>query len=219
MTVLDWLFVVIFVLLAVRGWMRGFIREVIGLAVVVVGLFLAFRLSTPFGVVVESLAGTSADVSRLIAGFVIVLALGIGATIVANVLHYGIKLMPGLSTLNRGAGVAFSVLAGAVAVAVGVSIVSLIPIPDGLAEELDDSTFASTVTDPAGCSAAPHQRDCRRSSRRGGPRDPRPLRRVDRRGARSRVGEYPGRLGRRIEGHSQGGRERIHSDQSCASGQ
>ena len=83
MTVVDWLFVVIFALLAARGWMR----EVIGLGVVVVGLFLAFRLSTPFGVVVESLVGTSADVSRLIAGIVIVLALGIGATIVANVLH------------------------------------------------------------------------------------------------------------------------------------
>ena len=150
MTVVDWLFVVIFALLAARGWMRGLIREVIGLGVVVVGLFLAFRLSTPFGVVVESLVGTSADVSRLLAGIVIVLALGIGATIVANVLHYGIKLMPGLSTLNRGAGVAFSVLAGAVVMAVVVSVFSLLPIPDGLAEELDDSTFASTVTDPDG---------------------------------------------------------------------
>jgi len=148
--VVDWLFLMLFVLLAVRGWMRGLIREVIGLGVVVVGLFLAFRLSTPFGVVVESLAGTSADVSRLIAGILLILVIGIAATIVANVLHYGIKLMPGLSTLNRGAGVAFSVLAGAMVLAVVVSIVSLLPIPTGLAEELDDSTFASAATDPDG---------------------------------------------------------------------
>ncbi len=146
----DWALLLIFVLLAVRGWMRGLIREVIGLAVVVVGLFLAFRLSTPVGVVVESLAGTSADVSRLIAGIVIILAIGIGATIVANVLHYGIKLMPGLSTLNRGAGVAFSVLAGAVVLTVVVSILSLLPVPTGVSEELDESRFASSVTDPDG---------------------------------------------------------------------
>ena len=67
----DWVLLAVFVLLAVRGWMRGLIREVIGLAVVIVGLFLAFRLSTPLGSVVESLAGTSADVSRLIAGIFI----------------------------------------------------------------------------------------------------------------------------------------------------
>ncbi len=146
----DWLLLAIFALLAVRGWMRGLIREVIGLAVVIVGLFLAFRLSTPFGVVVESLAGTSADVSRLIAGLVIILAIGIGATIVANVLHYGIKLMPGLSTLNRGAGVGFSVLAGAVVLTVVVSILSLLPIPTGVSDQLDESRFASTVTDPNG---------------------------------------------------------------------
>lgn len=146
----DWLLLVLFVLLAVRGWMRGLIRELIGLGVVVVGLFLAFRLSTPFGVVVESLVGTSADVSRLIAGIVIVLILAIGATIVANVLHYGIKLMPGLSTLNRMAGVAFSVLAGTIVLAVIVSVASLMPLPSGLADELEESSFTSAVTDPDG---------------------------------------------------------------------
>lgn len=146
----DWALLAIFALLAVRGWMRGLIREVIGLAVVVVGLFLAFRLSTPFGIVVESLAGTSADVSRLIAGIVIILAIGIGATIVANVLHYGIKLMPGLSTLNRGAGVGFSVIAGAMVLTVVVSILSLLPVPTGVSEQLDESRFASAVTDPSG---------------------------------------------------------------------
>jgi len=148
--VVDWALLAVFALLAVRGWMRGLIREVIGLAVVVVGLFLAFRLSTPFGVVVESLVGTSADVSRLIAGLVIVLAIGIGATIVANVLHYGIKLMPGLSTLNRGAGVGFSMLAGGVVLTVVVSILSLLPVPTGVSEQLDESRFASVATDPDG---------------------------------------------------------------------
>jgi membrane protein required for colicin V production len=146
----DWVLLVLFALLAVRGWMRGLIREVIGLAVVIAGLFLAFRLSTPLGVVVESLAGTSADVSRLIAGIFIVLVIAVAATIVANVLHYGIKLMPGLSTLNRLAGVVFSTLAGALVLVVVVSIVRLLPIPTGLAEELDESSIASTMTDPDG---------------------------------------------------------------------
>jgi membrane protein required for colicin V production len=148
--VVDWVLLAIFVLLAVRGWMRGLVREAIGLAVVVAGLFVSFRLSTPVGQIVESLLGTSADVSRLIAGIVIILVIGIAATIVANVLHYGIKLMPGLSTLNRSAGVVFSVLAGVLVVVVIVSVLSLLPLPRALSTELESSTIVDAATDPEG---------------------------------------------------------------------
>ena len=68
---LDFVLGALLVALAVRGWMRGFVRESVSLIVLVVGLFFAFRLSTPGGAVIESLAGTSTDASRLAAGIVI----------------------------------------------------------------------------------------------------------------------------------------------------
>ena len=51
---LDFVLGAILVALAVRGWMRGFAREAIGLAVILAGLVFAFRLSTPVGAVVEA---------------------------------------------------------------------------------------------------------------------------------------------------------------------
>ena len=42
--------------LGIRGWMRGLVKEVISLAVLVVGTILAFRLSTPLGRVLAAMS-------------------------------------------------------------------------------------------------------------------------------------------------------------------
>jgi membrane protein required for colicin V production len=150
MTLLDWALVALFVALVVRGWFRGLVREVIGLAVAVVGLFVAFRLSTPLGDVVESLAGTSSDVSRLIAGVVLLVAISVGAAIVANVLHHGLRLVPGLTTLNRVGGAGLSLVAGGLVIALVVSLAALLPMPIAAADQLDRSAVAGAVVDPRG---------------------------------------------------------------------
>lgn len=46
---IDLVIALILVGLAVRGWRRGLVREVIDLVSLVLGTFLAFRLSGPVG--------------------------------------------------------------------------------------------------------------------------------------------------------------------------
>ena len=73
----DFLLAAAFIGLLIRGWMRGLVRELVGLAVIVGGIFLAFRLSAPAGAVVSAMTGTGADVSRFIGGIVVFLLISV----------------------------------------------------------------------------------------------------------------------------------------------
>ena len=96
---LDLILGALLVGLAVRGWWRGLLREAIGLGVIVVGMVVSFRLSTPVGDVVESLAGVSPEIARLIGGVVIFLLIAVGAALISRVLHKGLRFVPGLPTV------------------------------------------------------------------------------------------------------------------------
>jgi len=146
----DFVLGALIVALAVRGWMRGFVRESISLAVLVVGLFVAFRLSTPGGTLVESLAGTSTDASRLAAGFVIFLLISATAAVVSSFLHRGIRVMPGLPTVNRAAGAGLAVLLGVIAVTIILSVAGVLSLPSAVASPVAESTIATRLVDPAG---------------------------------------------------------------------
>ena len=146
----DFVLGALIVALAVRGWMRGFVRETVSLVVLIVGLLLAFRLSTPGGAVVESLAGTSTDVSRLAAGIVVFVLISVSAAVVSSFVHRGIHVLPGLPTINRVAGAALGVVAGLVAVTIVLSVFGVLPMPRALANPVDDSTIATRITDPIG---------------------------------------------------------------------
>lgn len=145
---LDFLLGAVIVALAIRGWWRGLLREAIALGVVVVGLVLSFRLSTPVGDVVESLAGVSPEAGRLIAGVVIFLAISIGAAVASAILHKGLRFVPGLPTLNRAAGAAFAVVATLAIVTLAVSLLTVMSPPDAVADQIDDSAIAGFLTDP-----------------------------------------------------------------------
>ena len=147
---LDLVLGVLLVLLAVRGWTRGLVREVIGLAVLVVGTVLAFRLSTPLGRVFAAMSGASPDASRVVAGIFIFLGLSVAAAIVSRVLHLGIRLLPGVSTVNRAAGAALSLAAFALLVTLTISLAAVLPLPEAVADELDASAVAATLTEPDG---------------------------------------------------------------------
>ena len=147
---IDLLLITVIVALAVRGWMRGLVRESISLAVLVVGLVLAFRLSTPGGAMIESLAGTTTDASRLVAGLVIFLLISATAAVISAVLHRGIRVMPGLPTINRAAGASLAVVAGVVIITMILSVAGVLSLPPALAEPVDDSTIASSLVDPVG---------------------------------------------------------------------
>lgn len=147
---MDFVLGALIVALAVRGWMRGFVRESISFAVLVVGLFVAFRLSTPGGALVESLAGTSADASRLAAGLVIFLLISATAAIVSSFLHRGIRVMPGLPTVNRAAGAGLAVLLGVVVVTIILSVAGVLSLPGAVASPVAESALATRLVDPAG---------------------------------------------------------------------
>ena len=145
---LDFLLGAVIVGLAIRGWWRGLLREAISLGVLVLGLILSFRLSTPVGNVVESLAGVSPEMGRLIAGVVIFLGISIGAAIVSSILHKGLRFLPGLPTLNRAAGAGFSVVAVIAVATLGLSVLTVVSPPDAVARQIDGSAFARYLTDP-----------------------------------------------------------------------
>lgn len=138
------------VVLAVKGWVRGLLREIIGLAVLVTGTVLAFRLSTPFGRVLAAMSGSSPGSTRLVAGIIIFLAISIAAAVVVRIAHTGMQVLPGVPTLNRVGGAAFSVLAFALVITLVISLASVTPLPEAVASELEQSRIAETLTAPDG---------------------------------------------------------------------
>lgn len=131
--------------LAIRGWLRGFVREALGLVAIVVGLVLAFRLSTPLSSVVSAMAGTSANVSRLVAGIVIVVLLSTAVTVVSYVMHRTIRVVPGLTFFNRAVGAALGLAAGVLIVAATLALVAVLPMPPAVAEAVTDSEVADAL--------------------------------------------------------------------------
>ncbi len=145
---LDLILGVLLVGLAIRGWMRGLVREVISLAVLVVGTVASFRLSTPVGHVLANMSGISPDVARYVAGIVIFLTIAIVAAVVGRLLHLGMRVLPGVSTLNRAAGAALSLIALTLVVTLIVSLARLVDLPDGAEQQLEDSTVVAALTGP-----------------------------------------------------------------------
>ena len=145
---LDFALGAVIVALAIRGWWRGLLREAIALGVMVAGLILSFRLSTPVGDVVESVAGVSPEAGRLIAGVVIFVAISVGAGIASAILHKGLRFVPGVPTLNRAAGAGFSVVATIAVATLVLSLLALVSPPDAVARQIDGSALAGYLTDP-----------------------------------------------------------------------
>ncbi len=145
---LDFLLGAIVVAFGVRGWWRGLLRGSIGLGVLVVGLVLAFRLSTPLGDVVEAMAGVSPEVGRLVAGIAIFLAISFGAAVVSKILHKGLRVMPGLPTVNRAAGAFFAVVTTVAVATLALSLLTVTSVPDFVESQVERSVFAGYLTDP-----------------------------------------------------------------------
>lgn len=138
------------VALGIRGWMRGLVKEVISLAVLVVGTVASFRLSTPLGRLFAEMSGASPDASRIVAGLVIFLGIAVTAAVVSRVAHLGMRFLPGVSTLNRAAGATLSLVAFALVITLVVSLATVVPLPEAVADELAASSVADAITEPDG---------------------------------------------------------------------
>lgn len=136
--------------LVIRGWLRGLVREAIGLGVIFAGTFFAFRLAGPMGAVVSAMSGAGDDASKIAGGIIVFLLISVGGAILSWVVHKGVRMLPGLTTANRLGGSAFSALAGILAATVVVSVLTLLPLPSGPADALDNSALVGAMTDGDG---------------------------------------------------------------------
>jgi len=128
----------------VRGWMRGFVRETLDLVSLVLGLLVAFRLSSPFGDFLTNSFGVSPEVGRVGGGIVLFVLFGALLSVAA---HYLSRMMnlPGLSMVNRVGGAGVAVGWGVLIVLVLVSLVSVFPIPDSWRDQIEESNVVGLI--------------------------------------------------------------------------
>lgn len=133
--------------LLVRGWLRGFVRETLDLVGLIVGLWIAVKLSGPFGDFLTSGFGVTPEVARIGAGIALFLLFGVSMSVAA---HYLSRLMslPGLNLINRLGGAAVAVAWGVALVVVLVNVARVIPFLDDWEDQLDDSTVVTAVAGP-----------------------------------------------------------------------
>ncbi|MFV1962992.1 MAG: CvpA family protein, partial [Acidimicrobiia bacterium] len=144
---LDFILGLILAALLVRGWVRGFVREILDLIGLVGGLWIAFTLSAPFGDFLTRSFGVTPEVARIGAGIALFVLFGVSLSVAA---HYLSKVMnlPGLSMVNRAGGAAVAFGWGIALVLVLVNVVRVLPIPDDWATQLDESSVVAVIAGP-----------------------------------------------------------------------
>lgn len=150
---LDFLLGLFLAGMLVRGWVRGFVREVMDLIGLVGGLWIAIRLSGPFGDFLTESFGVTPELARIGAGIALFVLFGVTLSVAA---HYLSKVMnlPGLNLVNRLGGAAVAVGWGVTLVLVIVNVVRVFPIPDSWQNQLDESTMIQAI---AGHDALPQK--------------------------------------------------------------
>ncbi len=137
--------------LLVRGWVRGFVREILDLVGLVAGIWVAFLLSAPLGEFLTDRFGVSPEVATIGAGIVLFILFGVGMSIAANYLSKLMRL-PGLNLINRLGGAAVAALWGIAIVLVVANIARALPL--GWGDSFDESNVAAAI---AGEDALPQQ--------------------------------------------------------------
>lgn len=133
--------------LFVRGWLRGFVREALDLAGLVVGVIVAFRLSAPLGDLITDRFGVASEWARLGAGIVLFLAVSTAMAILAHYMGRVVSL-PGLNLANRVGGAAVAAAWGVLLVLVGVSVIRAFDPPESIESALVESSVVSAIAAP-----------------------------------------------------------------------
>ncbi|MGH8874337.1 MAG: CvpA family protein, partial [Acidimicrobiia bacterium] len=133
--------------LAVRGWLRGLVREAMDLVGLVVGVAVAFRVSAPFGEYLASQFGFGPEVARLTASVVIFLVVGLGASVVAHYLQRVVDL-PGLNLFNRLLGGGLAVAWGLFLLLLVLSVGRALSLPPLVETALEQSRVVGVVAAP-----------------------------------------------------------------------
>ena len=145
---IDFVVLALMVLLVIRGWARGLVREAIDVGTLVLGALLAFRLAPVAGRLLSDLTSLAPEPARVVGGVVLFVAITIGAAIVGSVIHRSIKHLPGLTTLNRIGGAALGAVYAAVLIVIAATLTSAAPMPLAVADEVAKSSVVAFVVEP-----------------------------------------------------------------------
>ena len=144
---IDFVLGLYFAALALRGWLRGFVREAMDLAGLVLGIVAAIRWNGDVARWLSGWAGATPGLARVIGAIVVFLAVGAAAAVGA---HYLTKVMkrPGLNLSNRLLGLGLALAWGWFLATAVVTLLRVVPLPPSLDDQLDRSTFVEVLADP-----------------------------------------------------------------------
>jgi membrane protein required for colicin V production len=145
--VLDFVLGLVLAGLLVRGWTRGFVREALDLVGLILGVWIAFRLSAPLGEFLSDRFGVSPEVAAIGAGIVLFVLFGVAMAIAARYLSKVMDL-PGLTMINRAGGAAVALGWGLVILLVVLNLALVIPLPASWDQAIEDSTVAQAIVGP-----------------------------------------------------------------------
>ena len=131
--------------LAVRGWVRGLVREALGLVGLILGTVLSFRLGGLFGEFLARAVGWPHEASRIAGGVVLFVLLGVVLGIAAAVLTRMMRL-PGLTIANRIGGALLAVTWTLALLLVVVNVSRVLPLPWN--DQLERSIVVTAVAGP-----------------------------------------------------------------------
>ena len=134
-------------LLAIRGWMKGLLRQLATLLPFALGLLIVVRLSPSWASVVEDWLGIPYVAGLMLVGLVLWAGVGIGGWIVLHALAR-VARFPGLNTADRVAGAVFGVIWLVMAIMALTWFASFLSLPDTLTTMLSESGAVEWVVAP-----------------------------------------------------------------------
>lgn len=144
---IDFVLGIFFAALFARGWLRGFVKEAMDLAGLILGIVVAFRLSPEMGEFLSGWTGLSDTPARLVGGFIVFVLVGVAAAFGA---HYLAKMVsrPGLNMSNRFLGASFALGWGWFLATLVLSLLVVLPLPQSYVETMERSIITDTLTNP-----------------------------------------------------------------------
>jgi uncharacterized protein YkwD len=125
----------------------SFVKELLDLIGLIIGLAVAFRLSAPLGDFIADWLDVTPEWARIGAGIALFLIVGVGMATAAHYLGRVMRL-PGLNLANRLAGSGFALAWGIALVLVVAALLRALPMPPAVDEHLDDSVVVTVLASP-----------------------------------------------------------------------
>ncbi len=135
------------VLVVLRGWRRGLIRQVASLVSFALGLLFVVRLAPAWAPVVEEWLGIPYEAALMLVGLALFAAVGIGVWMTLQALSRVMRF-PGLNTADRAGGAAFGLLWLVIGVMTLTWFASFLPLPDNVTSALSESRAVERIAEP-----------------------------------------------------------------------